>query len=63
MFQSALNVYGMDSDKDEAECLIANMIYRGYMRGYISHERSMVVVANTNAFPKVADRAPPYTLY
>ncbi|KAI0314461.1 hypothetical protein OF83DRAFT_1063803 [Amylostereum chailletii] len=63
MFQSALRVCGMDSDEAEAECLVANMIYRGYMRGYISHERSMVVLANTNVFPRVADRPSPYALY
>lgn len=54
----------MDVPVEEAECLVANMIYKGLMRGYISHEKQMVVLANTNAFPKLADRTSPYaTLY
>jgi hypothetical protein len=44
---------------DEAECYVAIMIYQGYMRGYISHEKQMVVLASTNAFPRVADRSAP----
>ena len=63
MFHSSLRVSGMDVSSEEAECLVANMIYKGYMRGYISHEKQMVVLANTNAFPRLADRPTPYTLY
>jgi COP9 signalosome complex subunit 12 len=63
MFHSALHIYGQDVELDEAECLVANMIYRGYMRGYISHEKRMVVLANANTFPRLADRQSPYALY
>ncbi|KAI9467114.1 hypothetical protein BJY52DRAFT_1111063 [Lactarius psammicola] len=63
MFHSSLRVSGMDVSSEEAECLVANMIYKGYMRGYISHEKQMVVLANTNAFPRLADRPTPFTLY
>lgn len=63
MFYSSLRVSGMEVSSEEAECLVANMIYKGYMRGYISHEKQMVVLANTNAFPRLADRPTPYTLY
>ena len=39
-------------DKDEAECIVANLIYRGLMKGYISRERSMVVLSKRgDAFP------------
>jgi len=62
-FQTALQVTGQDVDLDEAECLVANMIYRGYIRGYISHEKRMIVLANTNAFPRLTDRPSPYALY
>ena len=47
---------------EEAECLVANMIYKGFMRGYISHEKQMVVLANANAFPRLGDRATPYAV-
>ncbi|KAH9482326.1 Protein CSN12-like protein [Psilocybe cubensis] len=59
LFHSALTVSGLDVTDDEAECLVANLIFRGFIRGYISHERKMVVLASTNAFPPVADRPSP----
>lgn len=59
-FHAALKLSGMNVPAEEAECLVANMIYKGFMRGYISHEKQMVVLANTNAFPRVADRPSPY---
>ena len=58
----ALQIAGLDVPIEEAECLVANMIFKGYMRGYISHEKQMVVLANTNAFPRLADRASPYAV-
>ncbi|KAF8484665.1 hypothetical protein DFH94DRAFT_242785 [Russula ochroleuca] len=63
MFHSSLRVSGMDVSSEEAECLVANMIYKGYMRGYISHEKQMVVLANTNAFPQLSERPTPFTLH
>ncbi|KZT29377.1 hypothetical protein NEOLEDRAFT_1128102 [Neolentinus lepideus HHB14362 ss-1] len=62
MFHCALQISGIDVIQEEAECLLANMIYKGFMRGYISHEKQMVVLANTNAFPRLADRPSPFTL-
>jgi len=62
MFHCSLRVSGLDVSSEEAECLVANMIYKGYMRGYISHEKQMVVLANTNAFPRLSDRPTPFTL-
>ncbi|KAF8505867.1 hypothetical protein F5888DRAFT_1604664 [Russula emetica] len=63
MLHSSLRVSGMDVSSEEAECLVANMVYKGYMRGYISHEKQMVVLANTNAFPRLADRPTPFALH
>jgi COP9 signalosome complex subunit 12 len=63
MFHCSLRVSGMDVSLEEAECLVANMVYKGYMRGYMSHEKQMVVLANTNAFPRLADRPNPFALY
>ena len=61
MFHTALKVSGMDVPEEEAECLVANMIYKNFMRGYISHEKQMVVLAQMNAFPRAADRPSPLT--
>jgi len=62
MFHAALNMSGMDMPPEEAECLVANQIYRGFIKGYISHEKQMVVLSNVNAFPRPADRASPFAL-
>lgn len=62
LFHSALQISGMSVSTEEAECLVANMVYKGLMRGYISHEKQMVVLANTNAFPRLSDRVSPYAV-
>ncbi|KAL2128403.1 hypothetical protein VTI74DRAFT_9222 [Chaetomium olivicolor] len=36
---------------DEVECLLANMIYKGLMKGYISRQHAMVVLSKSGAFP------------
>ncbi|UKZ75877.1 COP9 signalosome (CSN) subunit [Trichoderma virens FT-333] len=38
-------------DTDEVECLIANMIYKDLMKGYIARERGIVVLSKKGAFP------------
>jgi len=40
---------------DEAECITAAMIFRGFVRGYISHEKRMVVLAAKDPFPSGAE--------
>ncbi|KAF2112140.1 hypothetical protein BDV96DRAFT_614445 [Lophiotrema nucula] len=42
---------GQILEDDEVECMIANMIYKGLMKGYISREHAMVVVNKKGAFP------------
>ena len=60
MFHCATRVVGMDVEMEEVECYLANMIYKGLVRGYISHERQMVVLAANGAFPRLADRKNPF---
>ncbi|KAF4121728.1 hypothetical protein GMORB2_1567 [Geosmithia morbida] len=52
-FQAAISMAsgGQVIDSDEVECLLANMIYKGLMKGYISREHGMVVLSKTGAFP------------
>jgi len=38
-------------DSDEVECLLANMIYKNLMKGYIARERGIVVLSKGGAFP------------
>ena len=33
----------VEMDDDEVECLLANMIDKGYVRGYLSHEKFLVL--------------------
>lgn len=40
-------------DEDEAECYVANLIYKGFMKGYISREKRMVVLSAKDPFPRV----------
>ncbi|KAI9841422.1 MAG: COP9 signalosome (CSN) subunit [Sclerophora amabilis] len=43
---------GERMENDEVECLIANMIYKNLMKGYIARERGIVVLSTKgNAFP------------
>lgn len=38
-------------ETEEVECLLASLIYKGLMKGYISRERGMVVLSGSAAFP------------
>ncbi|CCG83417.1 Putative uncharacterized protein [Taphrina deformans PYCC 5710] len=40
-------------DEEEAECFLANMIYKKFVKGYISRERGMVVLSANDPFPRV----------
>ncbi|KAI1338325.1 PCI domain-containing protein [Xylariaceae sp. FL0016] len=51
-FAAAIKISGgEDIDTDEVECLLANMIYKNLMKGYIAHERGIVVLSKNGAFP------------
>ncbi|KAJ2905872.1 protein CSN12 [Zalerion maritima] len=51
-FQAAVSlVSGEAVDADEVECLLANMIYKNLMKGYIAHDRGIVVLSKAGAFP------------
>nr|CAD7461894.1 unnamed protein product [Timema tahoe] len=48
----ALQVMGVsDIDLDETQCIVANLIYEGKIKGYISHQHQKLVVSKQNAFP------------
>ena len=60
MFHAGLRIAGQDIVVEEAECLTAVMIFKGYIRGYISHEKQTVVLAANGAFPALTQRSNPY---
>lgn len=51
-FRSALQFVGeTDIDMDETHCIVANLIYDGKIKGYISHSHNKLVVSKQNPFP------------
>jgi hypothetical protein len=51
-FTAALRIGGeTELEGDEVECLLANLIYKGMMKGYISRAHEMVVLNKKGAFP------------
>ncbi|KAJ3184899.1 COP9 signalosome (CSN) subunit [Gaertneriomyces sp. JEL0708] len=52
-FQRALHLSGTDESLEAVQCLLANMIDKGFLKGYLSYEREMVVLAKESAFPPV----------
>lgn len=39
--------------QEQIECILAQLIYTGQMKGYVSRDRQTVVLSNKDAFPKV----------
>ncbi|EAX09189.1 PCID2 isoform 4 [Pan troglodytes] len=43
-----------DVDIDEVQCILANLIYMGHVKGYISHQHQKLVVSKQNPFPPLS---------
>ncbi|XP_074657657.1 PCI domain-containing protein 2-like [Tubulanus polymorphus] len=43
-----------DIDSDEVCCIVANLIYEGRIKGYISHQHQKLVVSKQNPFPQLS---------
>ncbi|PSC74505.1 PCI domain-containing 2 [Micractinium conductrix] len=56
-FQMALAMQGVELDIDEVECVAANLIFRKYVKGYISHKNKVMVVAKADPFPPLGSVA------
>jgi hypothetical protein len=41
----------MPIDLDEVECILANLIFKQYIRGYLSHEKRILVLSKKEPFP------------
>ncbi|XP_050343447.1 PCI domain-containing protein 2 [Nymphalis io] len=54
-FQAALQISGQeDVDSDETLCIVANLIFLGKIKGYMSYQHKKVVVSKQNAFPPLS---------
>jgi COP9 signalosome complex subunit 12 len=40
-------------DVEEVCCLVVNLIDRSYMKGYLSHEKQIIVLSNKDPFPQI----------
>lgn len=52
--QSILVWMKINMSMDEIECILANLIYSKYIRGYLSHEAGYLVIAKNDPFPPVS---------
>lgn len=53
-FLAALDFVGVhDIELDEIHCIVANLIYDGKVKGYISHQHNKLVVSKQNPFPSL----------
>ena len=54
---------GSTDDLDELECTLANLIYSGYLKGYIAHEKRVLVLSKTDPFPTARLARPPTSVF
>ena len=40
-------------DMDDLECLVANLIYKGWIKGYVLHDKKLLILKKTEAFPEI----------
>jgi len=50
---ASLRVHGIDMGIDELECILANLIFQGLIKGYIAHKKCMIV-SKADPFPRVS---------
>lgn len=50
-------VTGEETDMDEVECVLTNLIFKGYVKGYMSHSKKILVVSKAQAFPPIVEVA------
>ncbi|EGB12931.1 hypothetical protein AURANDRAFT_5643, partial [Aureococcus anophagefferens] len=51
LFQRAFAWLGCPTDMDEVECILANLIFKGLIKGYISHQKQTLVLSKKDPFP------------
>lgn len=48
-----LHMCQKEMEMDEIECIVANLIYNDYIKGYISHKVGYLVLSKKNPFPQL----------
>ena len=54
--ERTLKWLGISMDEDEIECILANLIFRGFIKGYIAHAKKILVLSKASPFPSAAFR-------
>ncbi|KAF0731173.1 hypothetical protein Ae201684P_011673 [Aphanomyces euteiches] len=54
-FQIALEFAGASIDMDALECIVANLIFKRYIKGFISRKHGLLVLSKSNAFPAIGN--------
>ena len=54
LFQKAFAWLGCPTDMDEVECILATLIFKGLLKGYISHQKQTLVLSKKDPFPAAA---------
>ncbi|PXF43720.1 PCI domain-containing protein 2 [Gracilariopsis chorda] len=55
--ERSLKVCGVGMEADEVECMLANLIFNGYIKGYISHKVGYLVLSKKKPFPNISERS------
>ena len=50
---AALEWSGAPSDPDAVECLVARLIYRRLIKGYVAHKAGVLVLSKADPFPSL----------
>lgn len=58
LFASAFAALDSPIDPDQVECVLATLIFKNLLKGYISHNKQTLVLSKKEPFPTVALRAP-----
>jgi len=40
---------------DEMECIISNLIWQKLVKGYVSHEKRVIVLSKKEPFPRLSE--------
>lgn len=51
--QVCLSVCKTEMDRNEIECILTNLIYNNFIKGYVSHKVGYLVLSKKNPFPKL----------
>ncbi|KAI9259305.1 hypothetical protein BY458DRAFT_534975 [Sporodiniella umbellata] len=43
-----------DFDLNEIECILVSLVSQGYIRGYLHHQKQILVLSRVNAFPPIS---------